>query len=238
MSDAEGAGEGGEIAPVAGGELAAPADPPEPAYWPRDWRETTAAAIGAGDERIVAKELRRLQRFADPTGIYGQARALEARFSEGGLVRVPGARATAEEIAAYRRATGVPEKPSDYFDRLRLASGVVIGTADRPMAESFAAAVHPAGATPEVVSAALDWYYRHETEQAAALDEADESYRQESERTLRAELGPAFQRKINRVAALFADAAGGADPRTAARSMRGSSAGGRPTAGSLATTPT
>jgi hypothetical protein len=212
MSDAEGAGEGGEIAPVAGSELAAPADAPEPAYWPRDWRETTAAAIGGGDEKIVAKELRRLQRFADPTGIYGQARALEARFSEGGLVKVPGPRATAEEIAAYRRAAGVPEKPSDYFDRLQLASGTVIGTADRPIAESFAAAVHPAGATPEVVSAALDWYYRNEAEQAAALDEADEAFREESERALREEFGPSFQRKINRVAALFADAPGGADP--------------------------
>ena len=106
------------------------------------------------------------------------------------------------------------------------------------MAESFAAAVHPAGATPEVVSAALDWYYRNEAERAAALDEADESFRQESERKLREELGRASSGRSTGSPRSSPTRRAAPTPRAAPRSMRDCSAGGRPTAGSSATTRT
>jgi hypothetical protein len=44
------------------------------AGWPDDWPEI-AAAHGGGDDRVVAKELKRLQRFADPAALYGATRA-------------------------------------------------------------------------------------------------------------------------------------------------------------------
>jgi hypothetical protein len=114
-------------------------------------------------------------------------------------------------VRAYHRAICVPESPGDYFNHLQLDDDAVLGPADRPLAESFAAALHPAGATPEVMSAALNWYFRNEEAQAATLDEADEAFRIESERILKQELGPGFARQTNAVAALFADAPGGAD---------------------------
>jgi len=181
------------------------------AYWPDDWREATAAAVAGDDAKVRAKEMKRLERYADPARIYAKARELEAKLSETGAVRRPGSKATDEEIRAYHRAIGVPESPADYFDQLRLDNGAVLGPADRPLAESFAAALHPAGATPEVMSAALNWYFHNEEAQAAALDEADEVFRIESEQALRKEFGSGFARKANAIAALFADTPGGAD---------------------------
>jgi hypothetical protein len=182
-----------------------------PPYWPADWREATAAAIAGDDEKARAREIKRLERYADPARIYAKARELEAKLSQTGAVRRPGPKATVDEIKAYHRSIGVPETPADYFSGLRLDNGAVLGSADRPLAESFAAALHPAGATPEVVNAALNWYFRHEEAQAATLDEADEAFRVESERALRDELGAGFARKTNAIAALFADAPGGTD---------------------------
>lgn len=193
-------------APVAvdAGEAAHP-------YWPADWRETTAAAIAGDDARARAKELKRLERYADPAGLYAKARELEAKLSESGSVKLPGPKATPDEIRAYHRAIGVPDGPGDYFDLIRLDNGAVLGPADRPIAESFAAALHPAGATADVMSAALNWYFRNEEEEAAALDAADEAFRAESERALKDEFGPAFARHTNAIAGLFASAPGGAD---------------------------
>lgn len=184
----------------------------EPSYWPEDWRETTAAAIAGGDEKAHAKELKRLKRYADPARIYGKARELEAKLSETGTVRLPGSKASAEEIAAYHRAIGVPAKAANYFDLISLDNGAVIGAADRPHVEKFVAALHPAGATPAVVSAALNWYYQNEEDKAAALDETDQAFALESQQTLTEEFGPAFARLSKSIVPLFADAPGGSDP--------------------------
>ena len=91
----EGEGTGQAIAPAAASPVAEPAG--EASTWPTDWRERIASAHGGEDKKAVAKELRRLQRFADPAAVYGTARALESRLSEGGLVKIPGRNASAEE---------------------------------------------------------------------------------------------------------------------------------------------
>lgn len=114
--------------------------------WPSDWREQIASAHGGEDRKSVAKELRRLQRFADPAAVYGTARALESRLSEGGFIKIPRENASAEDIATFRRALGVPEKASDYFQHIQLDNGAVLGEADRPLVDAFAAAMHAAGA--------------------------------------------------------------------------------------------
>lgn len=199
-------------APIAKGGNEPPEPAPEPkSYWPEDWRQKVAEHVGAGDKKAIDKEIRRLQRFSDPNGIYAMARELEAKFGQGGLLKMPGKDAKEEEIAAFNKALGVPEKAEDYFKELKLDNGAVIGEQDRPLVDSFAAAVHKVGATPAVVQAALNWYYADQEKAAADLDEADETFRTESVAALKEELGPAFQRKTNAIAALFTTAPGGTD---------------------------
>ena len=207
---ANGAGsEGGAAKTVAAGAETETKD--QKAYWPDDWRQKVAEYIGAGDEKAVKRELKRLERFSDPTGIYASSRELEAKFSSGGLIKKPGKDAKPEEVAEYHKSIGVPEKVDDYFKDLKLDNGAVLGDTDMPVAKSFAEAMHKTGAPSETVKAALNWYYSNIEEQAANLDEADEKFRIESTQALKEEFGPSFKRQTNAIASLFSTAPGGAD---------------------------
>jgi len=180
-------------------------------YWPDNWREKMAEHYSAGDKKLYDKELRRLQRITDPASVYGVFREAEGKLTSGGLIKIPGKDAKPEEIAEYHKAMGVPEKPEDYFKDIKLDNGAVIGEADKPLVDGFAQAVHKSGATPAFVNAALNWYYGQQEQQAAAMDEADDTFRRESERALKDEFGPTFKRKTNAIASVFATAPGGTD---------------------------
>jgi len=113
----------------------APSEGPS-SYWPDDWREKAAEHISAGDKKIYDRELKRLSRITDPAGMYGMYRELEGKFSEGGLTKIPGPDASDDDRAAFWRQLGVPEKPEDYFDGLKLANDAVLGDLDKPVAEA------------------------------------------------------------------------------------------------------
>ncbi len=185
--------------------------PKSESYWPEDWAEKAAEHYSAGDKKAYERELKRLQRIKDPAALYGMYREAESRLTSGGLLKVPDENASEEEIAAYRKAIGVPEKPEDYLDGLELENGAKIGEADKPVVDAFAQVMHEAGATKETMSKILNWYYQNEDNQLAALDERDEKDHQESMAELKEELGPSFKRKTNAIAGLFAQAPGGTD---------------------------
>ena len=180
-------------------------------YWPEDWRQKAAEHLAAGDKKAYDRELKRLQRIADPSAIYGMYRELDNRLNGGGLLKVPTKDAKPEEVAAFHKALGVPEKAEDYLKDVKLENGAVLGAADRPAAEQFVQAVHKAGAPPAVVNAALNWYFTRLQEQAEALDESDDKFHIDSERALKEEWGGAFKRNAASVKTLFADAPGGTD---------------------------
>ena len=68
---------------------------------------------------------------------------------------VPGADAKPEEVAAFRKAQGVPDAPEGYQIKVPEVPGL---TFDQTAAKPFLAAMHKAGATPAVVQTALDAY--------------------------------------------------------------------------------
>ena len=196
-------------APVAGGGETPQVAAPEKPYWPDNWRQQIAEYVGGQDEKAVKRELKRLERFTDPNGIYAMSRELEAKFSGGGLIKKPGKDAKPEEIAEFNKAMGVPEKPEDYLKDVKLENGAVIGDADKPVIGEFVASMHKAGAPPAVVNEALNWYYKSQETQAAALDEADDKFRVEAERALKDEYGPAYKRYTNSISSVFKTAPGG-----------------------------
>lgn len=195
---------------LAEGKETKEAEPAKP-YWPADWREKAAEHLAAGDKKIYDKELRRLQRIADPASVYGLYREAEGRLTSGGLIKVPGKDAKPEEIAAYHKALGIPEKPEDYLKDVKLENGAVIGEDDKPLVDGVLSAIHKVGGTPQVAKAMLDWYYGEQEKQAADLDEADDSFRREAEAALKEEFGPSFKRSVNAIAPLFSTAPGGTD---------------------------
>lgn len=187
-------------------------EPEQKPYWPEDWRHKVAESVAAGDKKAYDKELKRLEKLGTtPADVYNAYRAIETTWSSRNFIKKPGAEATPEEIAEFNKALGVPETPEGYFKDLKLDNGLVLGETDKPIAEAFANVMHKAGGTPAQMKAALEWYLKHEEEQAAALDESDDSFRRTSEQALKNEYGNAFKRYTSNIATMFATAPGGAD---------------------------
>lgn len=195
--------------------VATGADTPPPvaekSYWPEDWRQRVAKHRSGGVEKIYEKELARLETVPDPAALYGSYREMENIWASRRFVRLPGDDAKPEDIAAFHKALGVPETPDAYVKDLKLDDGLVLGELDKPIVEDFAKEAHKAGVTPQQFKNTIQWYLKREEEQAAAIDESDDSFRRVSEQTLKNELGAAYKRKTNGIGVLFSHAAGGTD---------------------------
>lgn len=199
-------------APIAAPDGNAPPVPEPQAYWPADWREKIAEHSSAGDKKAYEKELRRLQSMESPHSVYGSFRGLENTWASRNFIKLPPKENAAEaDIKEFHKALGVPEEPAGYLKDLKLDNGLVLGDADKPIAEAFAAVAHKAGVPPAGYNAALNWYLQTQEQQAAELDTRDEQYRIEATRALKDEFGPSYARKTNAIASLFDVAAGGAD---------------------------
>ncbi len=106
-----------------------------------------------------AKELDRLKRFNSPNEVYRSNRELEKKMSSGEFKKPLGKDAKPEEVAAWRKENGIPEKPEDYLAGVKLKDGIVIGEQDRPYVDKFLQNLHAANASPEAVNQALNTYY-------------------------------------------------------------------------------
>lgn len=212
-------------------EEAQPPEPSEAEKW-QAMREKIAKHVSAGDDKVYKKELARLERISGPEGLYGMYRDLEAKFSQGGLVKIPGKDAKPEEIDEFAKKLGWTEKPEEMISQIKLEDGMVIGDADKPMLTGFLAAVHGATSAQDFASKATTWYYKAQEEAAAIQDEADDTFRREAEKALKEEHGPAFARKTNAIASIFATAPGGADAKNP-NSMFSRIMGGRTADGKL-----
>lgn len=172
-------------------------DPPESKPTPGDgWRERMAS----GDE----KELARLARFKSEADYHKSYRAMEKKQSSGELKAKLVPDATPEQLTAWRKDNGIPEKAEDYL--AALPKGLVIGDADKPLIDGFLSRVHGKNASPEFVSEALGWYYDQQETLAAEQASTDKAYQQASTDALREEWGGEFRANINSITA-FLDAA-------------------------------
>jgi hypothetical protein len=175
-----------------GDPAADPADPPK-GYWPDDWR----IKLAGKDEKLA----KRLDRFASPEGVWKSFRAMEQRLSSGELKKALGKDASPEEVAAWRKDAGIPEKPEDYD--LKFDNGLVIGKADKPLVAEFLKSMHGENATPGQVKAGIAAYYRIQEQAQATRAEQDAQARATAEDDLRAEWGVDYRRNVGMVQALL-----------------------------------
>jgi hypothetical protein len=180
-------------------------------YWPDDWREKLAEHISAGDQKLYKKELTRLKRITDPSGVYGMYRELDNRLNTGGLVKMPGKDAKDEDVKAFQKALGWTEKPEEMLEQIALKDGAVLGDDDKPVLNEFLGAVHGAASAQDFVSKAANWYFARQEQAAAEMDDSDDEFRRESETAIKEEWGPAFKRRSNAIGSIFATAPGGVD---------------------------
>jgi len=178
---------GAEVAPS---PVATPA-PAAPA-WPDDWRVKMA-----GDDKDA---LKRLERFPDPASIFKSYREAEKRLSSGELKPgKPAADAGDEALAAWRKDNGIPETPEGYFEKLTLPEGMVLGEADKPLADDFAKYAQQADMTPAQMSKAMEWYYKTLDNQMKARAQFDADFQVQTARELGQEWGGDYNRNMNAV---------------------------------------
>lgn len=177
-----------ETPPVATTTTTEPPATEAKGYWPDDWRQRIAGT----DEKL----LKRLERFVEPADVVKSWRELEAQRDSGKLRPArPGADAKPEDIAAWRKENGIPEKPEDY--KLELPSGLVPGEEDKPLLASFLADALEAELTSAQASRVADWYYKTLDASHKAREEQDSAVRRQTEDVLRQDWGGDYRPNTN-----------------------------------------
>lgn len=162
-----------------------------------NWRQ----ALAADDPDA----LKTLERFTDPQQLWKRTQELTKKLSSGELkVNAPFPKdGKPEEQAAWRKENGLPEKPEDYNQHIKLAEGLVIGDNDKPFVEDFLKTAHSLNTPPEAVNAQLNWYFgTHLPNLQKAQGEMDAEHRSEMHMQLHKVWGEDFKGNMNAVGAL------------------------------------
>lgn len=111
-----------------------------------DWASIRTRVAG-GDDKI----LNRLSRYS--TLDDALKAGIEAQNKIGSMKKQPtiSADSTPEEIAEYRQANGIPEKPDGYT--IELGDGLVLGDQDKPVVDAFLQVAHEHNLPPRTVNA-------------------------------------------------------------------------------------
>lgn len=196
---------GASGADTALGSGGAESPPPAPA-WADNWRQMMAEHItGQKSGEAFDKEMKVLERMANPGDVYKSKREQDKKISSGELKAAPAEfpnDGTDEEKAAWRESNGIPTGPEGYVDHL---DGIVISDADKPLADGYMIAMHEANMPPEAVRAGLDWYYKTQELQQQERDAADVEHHDASVESLREQMGGEFKRNMTDLNAWLAN---------------------------------
>lgn len=179
---AGGANSGAGAAAGASGEGAGAAK----GYWPDDW----LSKVSKGD----AKAAKDFGKFQSPEALADAYSALQKRFSSGDIRTALPKDAKPEEITAWRKDNGIPEK-ADGYD----LKDMKIPKEDKPIVDAFLATAHSNHFSPEQAKAALGAYYDIQSRNADAMKARDETQRTATLDVMNQEWGGNFRRNVNLV---------------------------------------
>lgn len=195
-ADAVGAGD----ATKAAADAAAKADTGKKDLgWGETWRKDYAGA----DEKL----LKRLERYASPKAAIDALVAAQNKINSGELKAPLAENATPEQLTAWRKENGIPEKAEGYLENL--PQGLVIGDDDKPIFETFVKGLHDMNIDPKVAQYAVKWYNEFQEKTATDRIAADESLKVTTEDELRSEWGNDYRTNINSIHGLLDGAPAG-----------------------------
>jgi hypothetical protein len=144
----------------------------------------------------IAEDLRTHPSLADFKDIgslaksYIETKAMVGKRTDG-LVKIPGEQATAEEVAAWRKAIGVPDKPDGYT--VRLPEGVSV---HEETLNAFRQKAHELGITPKQAEALVQFDIERYQSSQRRSHETSAAAKTEAEKALRSEWGPQFDTRL------------------------------------------
>lgn len=128
--------------------------------------------------------------------------AAEQRLSETRPAPKLADNATPEQIAAFRKEAGVPEKPENYS--IELPGGKKFDESEAPTIENFLKAAHAQHWPQAEVTRALDAFHGMKQAGEERLVKIDNEARAKGEDVLRAEWGADYRRNVQEVSNLLA----------------------------------
>lgn len=155
--------------------------------WGEDWREAYA-----GED---TKKLAQLKRYESPKAAMDALFAAQEKIKSGAFKEPLGKDAKPEEVAAWRKANGIPEAAEGYYDKL--PEGVVMGDADKEGFKDFLSDAHANNAPPEFVTMAMQAYQKRQEQLNVAIQEQDNTAKNECIAVLSKEFGPEYGANIN-----------------------------------------
>jgi len=139
-----------------------------------------------------AKVLQRLQRYASPEALSDALINAQDRISKGDLKPVLKKDSTPEQIAEWRAANGIPDKPEGYD----LGKGVKVSEEAKVLLDRYLPIAHAANMTPDQVKANLGFIAAMNKADNEAQAQRDVELEDVGEETLRAEWGGEYKRNI------------------------------------------
>jgi hypothetical protein len=152
-----------------------------------DWRKEVA-----GEDEKALKLLERFSSGKDFGKAYQEAMN---KIRSGELAKPLAKDAKPEEVAAWRQANGIPEKPEAYFEKL--PNGRVIGQDDQPLFNEVAGKLHTHNVPPAAMHDLVEWYYGLQDKESATISESDKRDAQAAEDALRKAWGDDFRANEN-----------------------------------------
>lgn len=172
---------------------AEPAKEPAKSAWPENWRDQ----MSGGDEKV--KNL--LARYTSPDALAKafkeQRDALAKKPAKEEVSDLP-ENPTPEQLAAWRKAKGVPEKPEDY--EFEVPEGKELSDGEYEILMDFAKTMHDGNMPAETVKKISSWFLNYE--ETIAQRNAEKAYqaRLDTEEKLRAEWGGDYKANVNLMA--------------------------------------
>jgi hypothetical protein len=159
--------------------------------WPEDWRDR----LSGGDDKL--KNL--LNRYTAPDAFAKAFKELRAAYDSRKPVKDEAAElpenATEEQLAAYRKAKGIPDKPEDY--EFEVPEGKELSDSEYEILMDFAKSMHENNMPGDTVKKISSWFLEYED--IVAQKNADRAYqaRMDTEEKLRAEWGGDYKANVN-----------------------------------------
>lgn len=132
-------------------------------------------------------------RFTSPEDLLKTA--TEQRKELSTRIKVPGADATDEDKAKFRKAIGVPEKHTDY--EVALPEGMELTDAEQPLVEAMRQRALEAGVPKEAFKAFTEGYFQLQKASEDAINAELKAFAERSQEQLKKEFGPELEGSLN-----------------------------------------
>lgn len=156
--------------------------------FPDNWRDRVMIGVEDKDGKIKEMVSKLASPSEFPRALAEHTRQMaELTERQKGMIKIPGEKATPEEIAEYRKARGVAEKAEDI--KVYRPEGLKETPEIKALEASFQKVAFEAGLTQTEADNVMKGYYNIETEASKAMDLQATRRAQETQNALKAEWG-------------------------------------------------